>query len=1069
MLFRNVQVTLGILAALIEKSPRDVALIAPCVLKILDLILRSSDITMIESSLPAFEAFCEHHDVSSLFADQDYTSQYESVVRSYAALASIQEAPAGKAPLSRPVHARWRNAGLKAIKSIAASETLASVTGRQIDVIVPPILENLWTYEGDFIDVLLQRLEIEEKVDSEKLLRRRTSVGTVGTVDTAGDTHPAAFSGSTNDADRAAEEEISLLAMQCLKSIFVLPNRAQINAATAALLKFVLEKARQGENIIHLARTGKEDSGWAIAIYNVISRWAPVQDRYVILVVAMETLVRNPIKDDKLDQQIALVAIIGSLLRSDVNFIGLSVMDVLLGLVRQMKKLLQPTSGLIQGESVADEKVNGADADGASPQRRLLLQRLEQCIGDLATHVYYADQISDMIAAIVSRLKPSRSSSASSTPQGEKTEGQEPGPGASVADLAESQSGVDANFSYSQGRVCALKVIKAILLVANPKTKISGNMDLSRNRVPLHVWEGTQWLLRDPDGEVRKTYIDALGTWLDRETTPADLIARDETLVRNRSMKNSRELYSPESTRRAVSNPTNRERIPRSGRRSQFLPLLHLAIYENALQFVDFETDLTVLHILLTKLVYHLGVNSARFGIPMIYRLQEDIQEIDLPVHKVRIAALCHGYFWVLSERFDFDASGVGRAIQNEVVRRRSKGFWIGGINVPAPPLESVGLPGQTGSQPTWDMATLEKEELLPFDDRSALVECIATSYEESSRSPPASPAASPGRGMSNPILGSTMSPAQTADDDIDLPSHFREQMLTDWSREAVAAALASEVKAESLNGSRSANTTGTQRYRLTINTAAGTNGNGQEAFPSPYGSPRNLRPHSARMADREHNASTTQLRKSSVRSGISPSVSVATSKGGVASVDQLKMVLSGNLSAQAINALPRDEEDDSDESMVSYDYTPSETSFQAAVTQQSEQPAKGAETPKRSGSMSRRGPLSSNPPHQSTPNLDDEDGDESVPPVPPLPNSKSGTTSSWRGESQAAADDVSVHDHAGRSLGRKPSSRAGSLGFQQTSMPEESGRTMDLQELLRGIDSRPGEGSLSNVTKPPY
>lgn len=1062
---RNVQVTLGILAALIEKSPKDVALIAPCVLKILDLILRANDITMIESSLPAFQAFCEHHDASSLFADQDYSSQYESIVRSYAALASTKP-PANKGPLSRSVQARWRSAGLRAIKSITTSESLGSVTGRQIDIIMPPILENLWSDDDDFIDVLHQRLHMEEKVDSEKALRRRNSVATVataGTVDTGGDANPVTFSGSPNDADRLVEEEINILAMQCLKSIFIVPSRPQINGATAALLKFIFAKVGQGQRVLSLGQTSKDDAGWAISIYNTISRWAPVQDRYVILVVAMETLIRNPIKDDKMDQQMTLVAIIDSLLRSDINLIGLSVMDVLLGLLRQMRKLFRPVGSASQGESVTDEKLDG-EPDVGSPQWKQLLNRLEQCIGDLATHVYYADQVSDMIAAIIGRLKPPHSSTTNSTPQGEKAEGNDAGPGASVADLTESQSSGDASFSEGKARVYALKVIKAILLVANPKTKISGNMDLLRNRVPLSVWEGTQWLLRDPDGEVRKAYIDAFGTWLDRETTPADLTARDEALVRNRSMVNTRELSSPDpSSRRVFSNSSTRERAPRTGRRSHFLPLLHVAIYDNAVQFVDYETDLTVLHILLTKLVFRLGVNSVRYGLPMVYRLQENIQTMELPVHKVRIAALCHGYFWALSEKFDLEASVVGRAISNEIVRRRSKGFWIEGINIPPPHLRSVDLPGHTGSQPTWDMATLEKEELLPFDDRSSLVECIATSYEERSASPSGSPAASPSRAISNPILGSTMSPTPAGDHDQNFPSSFREQMLTDWSREAVAAALASEGKAESLNGSRSL-TVGTTRTKPTINTT-GINGNGQ-AISSPYGSPRNLRPQSARMPDRDRCASMTRLRDASVRSARPPSAAMSSKGGGVASVDQLKMVLSGSMSPQAVGFPVT--EDDSGDSMVSYDYTLSEMSFNPA-TQQSEPPAtSGTDTPKRSGSVSKRGPLSLNPPHQSTPNLD-EDGEEEagghVPPVPPLPNPKSPTSL----RSESLSDGVSIHDHASKGLRRKLSSRAGSLRIQQTRISEENPKTMDLQELLGRIDIHSGESGLSNVTKPPY
>jgi hypothetical protein len=710
--------------------------------------------------------------------------------------------------------------------------------------------------------------------------------------------------------------------------------------------------------------------------------------------------------EDKMDQEVTLISIIGSLLRSDVNLIGLSVMDVLLGLVNQIRKLFHPAS---KGQlASASEEKTEAEGDGLASRRRLQ-ERLERCIGDLATHVYYADQVSDMIVSILGRLKSAPSPSATSTPPGEKSDANETGgPTTSNPDLAESQLNIESYFTYSKGRVSALRVIKHILMVANPKLKMSGNMNLSRNRVPLTAWEGTHWLLRDPDGEVRKAYVDALCTWLDRETTVSDLRAKDDPQLNHRSsLRQSRDLPSPTSTKRAVSNASNREALPRS-RRLQFLPLLHLSIYENALQYVDYDADVVVLHILLTKLVLRLGVNVVRFGIPMIYRLQEDIQEMDVPVHKMRIAALCHGYFWTLTEKFDFEASAAGRAIHNEIVRRRNKNFWVEGINVPPPLLSAVGMPGQTGSQPTWDAAALETEELLPFDDRSALVEAVATSYEQSARSPPASPAVSPNRTNGNPILGSTMSATISHEKDIDFPSAFREQMQTDWSRDTALAALAAEGKAESLNGSKTG--TSTTRNRLTINTM-GINGNSQ--LISPYGSPRNLRPQSARYpGDRDRQASTSKLRKTSVRSGISPSVSSA--RGGVASVDQLKMVLSGDLNARNIGLGTPNDDEDSGDSMVSFEYAPSEVSFNPPHSQH-DPAGPGAAVPKRSASQSRRGPLSSNPPHQRTSNLDDDvDGpDTDVPPVPPLPNA----SSSLSPVSDSFADDIAVQDYASKTI----------------------------------------------------
>ncbi|KAM5346950.1 hypothetical protein ACJ41O_009955 [Fusarium nematophilum] len=1059
----NVQVTLQILAALIEKLHKDVVLIAPYVLKVLDTVLRSEDITMIESSLPTFEAFCDFHDAALLSADQAYLGQYEDIVRLYAQLASTQPLP-GKESLSSPVKVRWRNAGLEAIRSISTADALASITGRQMDVIMPRILENLWSDTPDFLEVLQQRLEAEERIDTEKLLRRRTSIATVATVDTAGDTNPVALSGTAGDVDRLAEEEVGVLAMQCLKSIFIVPNRSQIHVATVSLLSFIQERASQGDSVVTLDDDDDRDrdSGWAIGIYNIISRWAPVQDRYIILVAALDTLLRIPTQDATLDQQLALTTIMSSLLRSDVNLIGLSVMDVLLGLIKQMRKLFR-----LRSPGSQSDDGDATEPEQAVPQKtRHLLTRLELCIGDLATHVYYADQISDMVAAVIHRLKPTRSSSTNSSPGGEKAAGNDAGPGASTIELTDSQQ-LDHYFSLNAGRASALNVIKAILLVANPQKKLTSNLALSRNPVPIHVWEGTHWLLRDPDGRVRKAYMDALITWLEREATATDEKAVDETLPRSRSsLKVNRELANANINRRAVSNASNRERVSKS-RQSQFLPLLHLVIYDNALQFVEYENDLVMLHILLTKLVFKLGVNAVRHGLPMIYQLQESIQEIDIPLHKVRIAALCHGYFWALTEKFDFEASVVGRAIQNEVVRRRSKGFWVEGIHVPPPSADLVGLPGENAPQPEWDSVALEREELLPFDDRNSLVECIASSYHESIQTPPGSPAASPGRGVSGPILGPTLNSTGATEADSELPDAFREQMLTDWSRDAAVAMLASVGKSESMTGSKTG-TSVTNRGHLTVNTN-GLNGNGNGNGPvSPYGSQYNLmRPHSShalreRDRDRDRDGTPTKARKSSLRSAASPSLSMSVSnRGVVASVEQLKLVLSGNPPPKTAGLAGAD--DDSGDSMVSYDYSPSEISFNPPV--QTEQASSPTSINKRPGTATRRGPLSAHPPLGGPPNLHDENGedDEVVPPVPPLPNV------SLLGGKRSPIQSIEVSFQDSAKSGRRSLHSRGGDGTRPKSVRSQYGKTMDLQDLLRGIDSRPSEGSLGNVTRPPY
>ncbi|OIW31191.1 hypothetical protein CONLIGDRAFT_305048 [Coniochaeta ligniaria NRRL 30616] len=1073
----NVQVTLQILTALIEKSPKDLPLIAPCVLKILDQILRSNDITLVESSLPTFEAFCEHHDAASLLADQAYLRQYESIVRQYAALASTRSSP-GKVQPSKPVSMRWRNAGLEAIKSVASSDALSSVSGRQYDVIVPMILENLWTDNEDFLEVLLHRSQMEEKVDTSGLLKRRTSIATVRTADTAGDTNPIALSGSALDVDKLAEEDIGVLAMQCLKQIFVVPNRTQIYAATLALLRFIEERVSQGEVVVKTHLNNRTDSGWAIKMFSLVSQWAPVQDRYTILVTTLDNLVKRPLMDENLQQHIVLVAMIGSLLRSDVNLIGLSVMDVLLNLITHMRRLVQmpgdPNSMRRDGPGPGQPDLRSPtalqfaeQAERISSQRKELLERLQHCIGDLATHVYYADQISDMITTILQKLRPSRSgNTANNSPQGEKADANG-GPSGSVTSVEDSH--LDSLFSLTIAKVAALKAIKSILLVANPKSKMAGNVSLSRNRTPIQVWEGTQWLLRDADGHVRKAYVDAVLTWLDRETTKEDLRARDETVRNHR--KPTRELSGINLAKRAASSASANREKPTKTPRSHFLQLLHVAIYDNALQFVDYETDIVLLHVLLAKLVSQLGVNAARYGIPMVFRLQEDIQDADTPIAKVRLGSLCHGYFWVLTEKFNFEGTVVGRAIHNEIVRRRSKHFWVEGVHVPPPLLELVGTPGMARPQPRMPLKEIESEALLPFDDRTSLVECVCIGYQETTVSPPASPAGTPGRSFTHPILGGTMGGIPAVEVEHEIPTQFREMMLGDWSREMAMAAIEAGSKSASLNGSRTG-TTGTNnqaaRARLAVN--GGANGHGHGYGGSPHGSQSNLRPQSSPTGGNLA-VQTSKLRKSSVRSNVSPAPSGRSGLGVVTSVDQLKAALSGQL-RPATTATTRagagaGDEDDSDDSMVSYEMTPSELSFNpAAAGQEGGMPSGlvGLAVDERLVSRERErrasGPLTSHPP----------DGEaevvEEVPPVPPLP----------RELGEPALQSATLPRP---STGRKGlRSRGGDsvLSASWAAVPGEDGVkangkavNMDLDLLLRAIDAKAEAGGLGGVGRPPY
>lgn len=837
----NVQVTLQIVKALIEKCPRDLPLYAGPVLHILRTILNSSNVTMVEESVLTFEALCAHQDPAALAADQDYIKKYEEIVQLYAQFASKDAVKTGKTPMSWPVAIRYRKIGLHALNAVASSESLGSETGRQLAVIIPVILVNIHSESGAYLRRLEAREAAKGEHDKELALRRRQSVSTARTDDDDGD--PVAASGTTEDADKLAEEEVGALALQALRSIFQGVNRGQLRLATTAVLNFI------GKNVKSQPGTlPSESSHWATTLMAMICAWVPVQDRYTILVGAVEALVRSPIVEDDLERQVILATVIDYLLASTINFIGLSVMDVLVGFISHTLLLLQlggPGSNIVphhqQTTSVMSEKDESKQSsannlDGVvmevvkkpSDARLQLLDIVQKCMADLATHVYYTDQISDMVEAILSRLKPSRLSSIPSTAEAiQNPEGAVEAVGDSIS--MQEKTHVDRFFSFETARITALDSVKAILKTANARRPDGSSASASRSKVGVSVWEGSQWLLRDPSGRVRKAYVDALVTWLNTEKDKEDLKIVDN--YRRKEKENDKNALA----RRAVSNASAREKVPKRGR-DTFLPLLHLAVYENALHYIDSEADYLLLHLLLTTLVNRLGVNAARSGLPMIMRLQEDIVTIEDPGAKLRLGSLVHGYLWALSMALDFEVSSVGRALHSEITRRNQKGLWMKSISVPPMSIDLIETPHPTPVAVPADI--VQNEALKPFDNREALVEKISEGYSTSLYSPPSSPPGSPGRTMSmNSTIPAIHQPTQSPAhrEAPELPFKVREDLMAQWSRDDCLATHTKDSSSASMTGSKTG-THYTKNNFLGVNIP---NGNLESNASSPAPSPR--------------------------------------------------------------------------------------------------------------------------------------------------------------------------------------------------------------------------------------
>ncbi|KAJ5692710.1 hypothetical protein N7462_002133 [Penicillium macrosclerotiorum] len=961
----NVQVALHILTALIEKVPRELPIYARYVLSVIETILRSNDISLVEDSIDTFETFCRHQDIAIIAAEQGLAQKYREVVRTYASFADPTSPSYSPAKISPPVALRWRNAGLRAIRGVVSSESLTADGGTSVKLILPVILENLYSPHEDILIPLKARFHETEKGDRDGARPRRMSVTTVHTVDTA-DGDPALAAQSTADADRQAEMDARLMALRCLEQIIVSgSNRGQIRIAATVVLRFIANKrfprpATGGQS----NGINQQDGNWSTSLIELIATWCPVQVRFVNLMAAMEILHDTTPTEDALDSAFTILSVVDWLLKSSVNMIGLSVMDILFGLMRYVSDILSPTDQ----SGVEPEKNLNPSSDSAvfiSPRRRALLSLLEQCIGNLATHIYYSDQVADMMRAILRRFKPSPSQD--SVAQSSLATVHESGtiPSAPVqVPVAEIPSNPEKaqgeSFSHAAAKLTALRAVKAILVVANLRAPASKSGSDSRNPVGIHVWEGTQGLLRDSDQEVRHAYADAFLSWLHLETNKQDLKVRTDTpkYVKPSSRRDNEQL--DKLSRRNTSAPGNQRELAALAAQSNFLRLLHLAIYDAALDSPTVESEVLVHHLLLATLVENLGVNAIQFGLPMVLKLQEDlVTSVDLgsSVARINIGSLVHGYLLAISEKFNLEGTHAGVEIRNEIEKRQSKGQWLSKVKLPPTGLDGIAVDDRKGIN---DNDSDHSITLTSFRNVDNLADGIDESYRRAISSPPQSPPISaPARGFSFPVLNYAHAAPQLQEES-GLPSPVKEQMLSSWSREICLAAVEKEsIKTSSISGSRG----GTMTRNGNINGLAN-------------GSP----------------AGSTQNRRMSIPE-ISTNSEHSSHRGSPVRVTELRRVLSVNTESHSRKRSPlRSLVDASNisvissgsESMVSGAYSISEMEADSASIQDQE----GQQTPEEEGAETPRAPGVAD--QTSTDQALSRLNSEEIPPVPPIPASLS-------------------------------------------------------------------------------
>ncbi|GAO48286.1 hypothetical protein SAICODRAFT_9453 [Saitoella complicata NRRL Y-17804] len=626
----DVIVSLDICRALILKCTNDLNLFASYILSILHPVITSGDPGLIAHSLPCFTTFVTHLDASIVAMDPEFARKADEVVKLYTACAVRGEGPtrvgsgrpgtSGSGNISSAAQAaQWREIGLTAIKGVCESSTLFAVrTQFLLAQVVPGILANLpATAEDDEEGEPTYLRKLNERVNNPRSPSTIAppTLASAAPVTPGGQPlarHSSSYSQRRSMTLEDPNEPTATLALQALHTIFDRASAPQVRLATDALLQtptygLLYQTDRNGQ--------GTEE------LLDMCARWTPVEIRFLILSELLEILVQKR----EMAHKERVVKLMAALLGSEVNLVGLAVLDVLTTLLEEI---------------IAHVRSHPQDTKGKDP----VLAGYVSCIGGLARHIYYSEQIVDMCGAILLRLQPTIPEIVVDSPLAT---------GSDIPEAHLEQSNIQLPGLQTMKYV-GLKCLKEILVAAN-KAKIG--VAVERRRVGLGAWKRSLGLIGDEKGEVRVGYVDALWTWLEVEYSPSH------------------------SSTGIVVGPGAAAGV------AEFVGAVHSAAYALLTRELGVdERDVAAVYALMTKLLERFGDAAAKDGINMVLALQEE-RTVTAPVH-----SLIGGYLEYAAAKLGLE--GLMGWLHTEIREREGRGEWCGLItSTPVPPAALSGTP----------------------------------------------------------------------------------------------------------------------------------------------------------------------------------------------------------------------------------------------------------------------------------------------------------------------------------------------------------------------------------------
>ncbi|CAG8532323.1 3093_t:CDS:10 [Ambispora gerdemannii] len=454
---------------------------------------------------------------------------------------------------------RYRSFGLRATQGVATSKALyGSDSEQQLKSIIPAILHNL-------IDADIG-LEDMKKNDSNSLVEEGSTA----------QSHRFSL-----DVEDVSKEENTRLAFHSLKQVFKSSDQANAAWSVKPTLDFL------GENNLWWPNS------FGTTLVSLILSILQAKDRSILVKYIIQQL-ESTCEDSNsaTAKQVTLIEMLSFILTSDLNLDNLSTGDVLKDLLELSLKFLKMNAG----EKHSIEKLEEKMSDENENLNSKILNGLIKSIGGLATHIYYGTQVKDIMDRIIQFMKLN-----------------------SISDTSPQYNSEQNSFDEVSPTEARLMLIRCLdMVIETNREAVQRFPNISRNQVPIEVFQDTVVLCLDPDLELRIAYSNVLTKFLE--------------------YNQSEEIKE---------NPITHE-VPSL----HFLNSLHLSLYQYALSPSAQPSDHVAISKILRSLLSYFKYDQIIIGVPVLFKLQSDVKEEKLEdfARQRSMASVIVRYFYDISK-----------------------------------------------------------------------------------------------------------------------------------------------------------------------------------------------------------------------------------------------------------------------------------------------------------------------------------------------------------------------------------------------------------------------------------